>query len=179
MATSSWTDFCRPTVGQPLAWPMPSAHQPTPRPAAIYQQQHCRSLQQREYTMNSPPFSRIYYEFTVYIVNLVRILVGIRWFSMNSVGVSRTFFEFTICFANSLWIFYLFHEYIKNWRHISRIYYLFSEYTKKSLSISRISPAKKIRNHNVIVWMIHMSHKIEFKKMSDLRWLIRVFSHIT
>ena len=119
-------------------WFQRQHYQPTPRPAAIYQQQHCRSLQQREYTMNSPPFSRIYYEFTVCIVNLVRILVGIRWFSMNSVGVSRTFFKFTICFANSLWIFYLFREYIKNSLSFSRIHYLFSEYTKKSLSISRI-----------------------------------------
>ena len=78
--------------------------------------------------MSSLDVSQIHYEFTVYIVNLVRILVGIRWFSMNSVGVSRTFFEFTICFANSLWIFYLFREYTKKSLSISRIYYLFREF---------------------------------------------------
>ena len=35
--------------------------------------------------MNSLDFSKIHYEFTVYIVNLVKILVVFRWFSMNSI----------------------------------------------------------------------------------------------
>ena len=46
----------------------------------------------REVTINSLSFSRMYYKFTVFNVNLVRIHLMFSEFTMNSVGVSRIYY---------------------------------------------------------------------------------------
>ena len=94
----------------------------------------------REHTMNSLDVSRIHYQFTVFIVNLVRIPVMFRWFS-----------EFSWCLANILRIHYLVCEFTINLLSCSRIYYFFTifivdssrnhlvfrEFTMNSIYISR------------------------------------------
>ena len=119
-----------------------------------------------EFTMNSQPLSRIlfifrlmnsldvsqiHYEFTVYIVNLVRILVVLRWLSMNSVAI-LPYFEFTIVFANLLIIYYLYRGYIKKSLGVSRVNYKCTIFfTISQLIHYRIANSVSVsRIHNIL-----------------------------
>ena len=112
--------------------------------------------------MNSLSISPIYYAFTIYFENLVRIYLMFPEFTIDSVDFSRIYFEFTIECANSLWnslVFRLYtlnsllnhlilHEFAMNllvvWRFtmnlpsFSRINYEYTLFFAKSLSFSRI-----------------------------------------
>ena len=50
-------------------------------------------------------------------------------------SLSIKYREFTICFANSLWFFYPFREYITNSLSFPRIHYLFGEFTMNLLGV--------------------------------------------
>ena len=81
----------------------------------------------REYTMNSPSVSRIYYKFTVFIKNLIRIHLKFPFFresTMNQRDFLRINYQLT--FANLLWIHNLYRGFIKNSLGVWGIYYEFA-----------------------------------------------------
>ena len=104
----------------------------------------------REYTMNSPSVSRIYYKFTVFIENLIRIHLKFpkyhyeisiffanqfwnhslfRESTMNQREVLRKNYQLT--FANLLWIHKLYRGFIKNSLGVWGIYYEFAIHITK------------------------------------------------
>ena len=103
----------------------------------------------RESLMSSLRVSRIYFELTVFIANLIRILRVFReyisyslWnyyyfreFTINSLFLSQIYQEFTCFFANLLWIHFQFrelnntHKVLQNTHGTSRIHYDFTKCT--------------------------------------------------
>ena len=75
-------------------------------------------------TLKSLSFARKHNEFTIFYYLFRRITI-------DSVSASRFHYEYTICFANLLWIHFLFCE-------ILWIHYLFCDFTTNSLSLPRI-----------------------------------------
>ena len=97
----------------------------------------------------------LYYEFTVYTANFVRIYVVFRGFTINSLGVTRINFEFTIHFENSLWI-----------------KYLFGEFTIYSLSLSWIHPELTWYFANSL-WIHYPFHDLTVNSLDVLRMYYR------
>ena len=86
----------------------------------------------REYTMNSASVSRIYYKFTVFFKNLIRIHLKFPFFresTMNQRDFSRINYQLT--FANLLWIHNLYRGFIKNSLGVWGIYYEFAIHITK------------------------------------------------
>ena len=87
----------------------------------------------REYTMDSPSVSRIYYKFTVFIKNLIRIHLKFPFFresTMNQRDFLRINYQLT--FANLLWIHNLFSESTMEILRVSRIRSDFGEKIQNS-----------------------------------------------
>ena len=113
---------------------------------------------------------RIHFRFREFVSYSRKYHELIICFTIRSLSVSWIYYVFIIYFADSLLINYLFREVTKNSLSVSRIHFFYQivgiVFTCFTLIKCPFPHYVRyvIEIDYVIIWMTHMSHKIEFKK---------------